>query len=301
MMILDSTVSDWQAFTANIRGLSQILAQRGGIAAVKWKCFFRTHLTWARLRGAAHTATKKSSLSQERSSPALYPTHPYSPSLWLKLSNLPVGLSEVAASGGLSIIVIEFSTRMYDWTRQFNPYADECGQARDYYANGLNLISTLADILAKYALRPFEWILCTSLYAYINSTDGRKKLYRQPRGLEDLLTSLEHFSSQTEMNDTMLWVAMVIASNNDNVSPKARERWYLLDRYLDQPQALWSWEPVLIVTKKFFWTTALEDQWRNCWRTALQRKGLSRILSYQMSHDLWKVNLEREPAALKGQ
>jgi hypothetical protein len=273
LIVLESTLSDWPSYRANIAGFHHLIACRGGFSNLRWKCFMRVQLTWAHLRAAGHEyATVSKDLRQERLA-SCYPIHPYSPNFDHSIPKLPAGLALLSLSGVLSISVLNLLDRIHKWTVRFNPDVDECSQTYDYYATGLQIITTLADTLVRHCLNPEEEIFCIGLFAYINSTDGRKRSKRQERGLEEFLTWIEKLSQEVSItNPALLWSALSIATTNEPMSWSARCRWHLLDLYVDQPGALSNWEDVLMTVKTFFWTPFLDERWRSCWHVALQRK-----------------------------
>ena len=273
MIVLESTIADWDAYTTNLAGLHHLLAQRGGFEAMKWRCFFRTHLTWAHLRASAHSTSQRAFHPKGTLQRSQYHTFPFLVAIYPTASKLPAGLNDLAASGNLSVSTINLLASVYEWTQEFDPDAEECAQDREYYASGLRLISTLADILARSALTTPERMLCIGVYAYINATDGRRRTDRQPRGLRDLLVGIRGLAAQVvDFDDYLLWTAMAVANNNDDVSSTAYTRWLLLDTYMDQTHAKCRWDHVLSTVQKFFWTSALEQQWHTSWETALQRR-----------------------------
>jgi hypothetical protein len=274
LIVQESTYSDWPSYRANIAGFHHLIARRGGFSNLRWKCFMRVQLTWAHLRAASHeyATVPKKALRKERFA-SRYLIHPCSPNFHHLIPKLPAGLADLSLSGVLSINVLNLLDRTHKWTVRFNPDVDECCQTYDYYATGLQITITLADILARYSLNPEEEIFCIGLFAYINSTDGRKRLERQKRGLREFLTWIEKLSQEVSIgNPALLWSALSIAGTNEPMSWSARCRWHLLDLYVDHPDALSDWEDVLKTVKTFFWTPFLEERWRSCWNLALDRK-----------------------------
>ena len=272
-------ISSWDAYVVNVAGLEHLLGLRGGITALKWQCFFRTHMTWAHLRAIGPAVSGRSVYLNKGLCRPEYPSLPYQPNLCLAISHLPVGYTDIALASGLCVEVIDFLASARVWADQFDPHAAECYQTREYYKQGLLLISRLADTMVKLALKPAERILCRGVFAYINLTDGRRAKFRQPRGLEDLLVGIEDISRQLKsMDDAMLWAAMAIAANNDNISWKAEGRWTLLDRYMSRPRTITERGDVRNKMQMFFWTPALEKQWCKCWETGLQRRREHRTI-----------------------
>lgn len=273
MIVLESTISDWPSYRAHIAGVQQLMTREGGSSGLKCRCFIRTQLTWAHLRLAAHEYSAATVTSRQELWVSEYPTHPHSLKVYHSITMLPTGIAAICLSGHLSITVIDLLDRTLKWTRQFNSDSKECSQQYQYYATGLQIITTLANILTQYSLSPQEEIFCIGLYAYINSMDGRISRPRQSRGLDGFLAWVETLSDEHSiLSAALLWAALNIAMNNEPMSWSAKSRWHLLDLYLDQPDAFQDWEDVLKTVETFLWTPFLEEKARGCWNTALQRR-----------------------------
>lgn len=264
MITLDCLLGNWASFKCNLDGFRMLVVLRGGIENLGWQGWFQTHLGWTEYQWATHQAKKELNNLVAPS----YPRHPFLPALSVSVSKLPEGLIEAALLRNLSNEMLDLLFEVNSWTACYDQ------RPRNYYLEGFRLISNAAELMGKYAISRAERIFCIATIAYVIETDGRTGETRTPRGLEDHLLGIQGLHSGLELDDALLWAAVVIAASNDNPQIPSVNKWKILDRMMDTDlsRERGDWDGSKGRLRKFFWNASIEKSWAICWNVASDRR-----------------------------
>jgi hypothetical protein len=271
----DLTYSNWPAFEANLRGLRHLIQLRGGLQNLDpvWQGWFGYISSWAELRWANHIAKLVPQQPGHTPIRLTYPSHPYPPKICELISKLPAGFRDVAIATPLSVQILHFILRTYEWYQNYSrtvPGQRTAGQTK-FSLEGLSLGNRAALILDCCELNPKERLLCISMLSYIVSFDGQHA--RHPTELEDHMLGLKEICQgiTPSMCTSTIWTALVFAASKDSISKPLRNRWLLLDRVVDEGK-LTHWAEVEPILRRYFWNDNLLRRWKVCWYTARERK-----------------------------
>jgi hypothetical protein len=271
----DITYSYWLAFEANLRGLRNLIKLRGGLENLDpvWQGWFGYVSSWAELRWANHIAKLVPQQPGHTPIRLEYPSHPYPPTVTLLISKLPAGFHDAALATLLSIQILTFMLRTYEWYKNYSRAVSEQRKADQtkFSLEGLSLGNRASLILDCCELNPEERLLCISMLSYIVSFDGQHA--RHPTELEDHMLGLKEICQgiTPSMRTLLIWSAFVFAASKDSISTPLRNRWLLLDRVVDEGK-LTDWAEVEPILTRYFWNDNLLGRWKVCWRIAWERK-----------------------------
>ena len=275
----DLIYSNWAAFEANLRGLRNLIQLRGGLQNLDpvWQGWFSYISSWAELRWANHIAKLVPQRPGHTPIRLEYPSHPYHPKISLLISKFPAGFHDEALTNLLSVQILNFILRTYEWYQGYSRAVSEQRTADQtkFSLEGQSLGNRAAIMLDCCELNLKERLLCISMLSYIVSFDGQHA--RHSTELEDHMLALKEICQgiTPSMCTLLVWAAFVFAASKDSISKPLRNRWLLLDRVVDEGK-LAHWAEVKPILRRYFWNDNLLGRWKVCWHTALERKTRQR-------------------------
>jgi len=270
----DLIYSNWTSVEAHLKALRFLVNLRGGLNNLGWQGWFAFIYSWAELRWISHLAQEAPYQPGHRAIVLEYPRHPYSPTICLLISKLPVGFQEVARTGSISLQVLTFLKRTFEWSKGYtiamcNHWITEESQ---YCLDGMRLENWVVVVLGSRNLEQDERLLCIGLLAYIISFDGQHA--RHTKDLEDHMVNLGDTCGHLSPSKCpwVIWVSMVIAAAKDSIAAPLPNRWLLLDLLLHEG-IVTSWKEVQEILQTFLWNKSLDERWEASWRHGLERRS----------------------------
>ncbi|KIV81687.1 hypothetical protein PV11_03857 [Exophiala sideris] len=278
LMGVDYLNNDLTAFEMHLGGLRKLVDLRGGLDNLGWPLILRPYLLglerfWAYM--SKHSQTLQGSIAQRHNVSLLEPSH-HTPvaNFTEMISVLPPGFRTMALNNRLSepvLTLIHRITTEAEHIIQINPSYG----SSTVNATNMQEAEHCAQLLTSTDLTFIDRASCIGLLVVIMDSSRTERFsgyYDQQLQMhaEEIRLSNEIFQD-ADLSDFYLWVALDIVGTM--VPPRrsalpenyqADTRFTLLLAVLRKYGHL-SWEEVLAVLKRFFFTARCIESWHNSW------------------------------------
>jgi hypothetical protein len=279
LLAFDMIYMDWTSFEAHLKGLRQLIKIKGGADNLGWHGWLSSTYTWAELCWQDRKIEIAKQHSQEALEALTYPAHPYFPTLCATISALPEGFRDLALSSTLSLQVIHHLDKVTQWMKILvQSPAEEC-DSNSAYLEELQLAHQTRILLQTCSLTQEENLACVGTIGFIITHDDRVQNDRHPKGLTDFIPDPECLSSEIQLRNVTLWMALVVAAAEHNGPTPLQSQLALLDHVVAQNWYGNDWAHIQAMVSSFFCTEGLERRWKICWEHALERRAQETELS----------------------
>ena len=293
-------LNDLRSFEANIIGLRQLLALRGGADALGWSALVKPNIValetfWTYLSYQPHLASSQEIVEPSDIAPALV----ISESIYTQTDRikdfitLPAGFRVLARSHRLSDETIQIVDQLADiysslqWAspsfvdhgggiRKFTKSKNDTGRETTFATN-LLVCERLALQLVRHELNSVDRACCIGLFILsLGSTRGEQLspiyLVHIQRHARELLR-MSFNESDTEAIHLLTWALLVVAATTfppkHFVLPKeynADPRYALAKKAVSQFPSSCTWSEMSDILRQFFWNPSCLIQWQHVWK-----------------------------------
>jgi len=273
LLAFDMIYMDWTSFEAHLNGLRQLIKIKGGADNLGWHGWLSSTYTWAELCWQDRKIEIAKQHFQEAPEALTYPAHPYFPTLCATISALPEGFRDLALSSRLSLQVIHHLDKVTQWMKRLAQSQAEERDSNCAYLEELQLAHKTRILLETCSLTQEENLACVGAIGFIITHDDRVQTDRHPKGLTNFIPDPESLSSEIQLRDVTLWMALVLAAANHNGPPPLQSQSALLDHVVAQYWYDNDWPHIQARVSSFFCTEGLERRWKIYWERALERRA----------------------------
>lgn len=273
LLAFDMIYMDWTSFEARLKGLRQLVKIKGGVDNLGWHGWLSSTYSWAELCWQDREIEIEKQRFQQAPKALTYPAHPYFPTLCATISALPEGFRDLALSSRLSLQVIHHLDKVTQWMKSLvQSPAEECDSNRAYLEE-LQLAHQTRILLETCSLTQEENLACVGAIGFIITHDDRVQADRHPKGLTDFIPDPECLSSEIQLRNVTLRMALVVAAAEHNGPTSLQSQSALLDHVVAQYWCGNDWAHIQARVSSFFCTEGLERRWKICWERALERRA----------------------------
>jgi hypothetical protein len=203
-----------------------------------------------------------------------YPSHPFSPQLCTDIAILPLGLSEIALEGRISVQIIELLCRISQMAQE-TPLTRRATTEQIY-----NAAIDLMTYITRDSISPLERSICLFTFVFIlretpNRNDSQKfygqfliNLRRRFQQASKSFMSLDGVGL-----DLAIWgVAMFAMENSlERVGLDEGERSDLFEQLLRQHRRAATWKQTCKSLKAFFFLDTWIEEYRVWWNKEMEK------------------------------
>jgi hypothetical protein len=273
LLAFDMIYMDWTSFEAHLKGLRQLIKIKGGADNLGWHGWFSSTYIWAELCWQDRKLEIAKQHFQQAPKALTYPAHPYLPTLCATISALPEGFRDLALSSRLSLQVIDHLDKVTQWMKSLVQSPVEERDSKCAYLEELQLAHQTRILLETCSLTQEENLACIGAIGFIVTHDDRVQTDRHPKGPTDFIPDPECLSSEIQLRNVTLWMALVIAAAEHNGPTPLQSQSALLDHVVAQNWYDSDWAHIQARVSSFFCTEGLERRWKIYWERALERRA----------------------------
>lgn len=273
LLAFDMIYMDWTSFEAHLKGLRQLIKIKGGADNLGWHGWLSSTYIWAELCWQDRKIEIAKQHFQQAPEALTYPAHPYFPALCATISALPEGFRDLALSSRLSLQVIHHLDKVTQWMKSLVQSPAEKRDSNSAYVEELQLAHQTRILLETCSLTQEENLACVGAIGFIITHDDRVQTDRHPKGLTDFIPDPECLSSEIQLRNVTLWMALVVAAAKHNGTTPLQSQSALLDHVVAQYWYNNDWAHIQARVSSFFCTEGLERRWKICWERALERRA----------------------------
>ncbi|KIW73758.1 hypothetical protein PV04_01851 [Phialophora macrospora] len=260
----------------HLKGLQTLVSLRGGLENGNFDRYTKYNLAGTHaLCQFAEQRLRESNSPPVMVEPELtYPSHPFSPQLCTDIAVLPLGLSEIALEGRISVQVIELLCRISQMAQE-TPLTKRATTEQIY-----NAAIDLMTYITRDSISPLERSICLFTFVFmLRETPSRnesQKFYGQ------FLNNLRRRFQQTSKSfmsldgvgpDLAIWgVAMLAMENSlERIGLDESERSDRFEQLLRQHRKAANWKQTCKSLKDFFFLDTWIEEYRVWWNKEMEK------------------------------
>ncbi|OCT53302.1 hypothetical protein CLCR_09997 [Cladophialophora carrionii] len=260
----------------HMKGLQTLVSLRGGLENGNFDRYTKYNLAGTHaLCQFAEQRLRESGSAPVKAEPELtYPSHPFSPELCTEIAVLPLGLSDIALEGRISVQIIELLCRISQMAQE-TPLTRRATTEQIY-----NVAIDLMTYITRDSISPLERSICLFTFVFtLRETPSRNE---SQKFFGQFLTNLRRRFRQTSKSfmslegvgvDLAIWGVTMLAMENsvERIGLDENERSDLFEQLLRQCRIAANWNKTCESLKRFFFPDTWIEEYRVWWNKEMEK------------------------------